>query len=388
MEGERLQRLPLPENLLGQGLILTSLALMAMGVVMAVSTASADGAARAWYYRRDIRQAFFVAAALPVLLTLWRVDYRRLARRPWPESRVLGWVPSPAVALLLVGLVTAVMVLLFGHGVGHRLRWLRYGPIGFQPSEVVKFAVLIVLAVFLSRPDCRPRDFRRTFLPAIMLVGLACGLVVTQDFGTAAIIGMAAAAMMLMAGAAWHHFLAPAPAVALGVYWFMVRDAHRWARIQALMEPLTSSRPAAYQPRQALIAVASGAAPAGLGAGVAKHGYLPEDSTDFIFSTVCEELGVGGMVLVIGLFLVWLWLCRRAVLGAADRFAALLAGGLGFVVGLQAVIHIAVNVRWFPPTGVCLPFLSAGGTSLLAMTAATAIIVSVSARRRVEPETL
>ncbi len=149
-----------------------------------------------------------------------------------------------------------------------------------------------------------------------------------------------------------------------------------------MLNPTDLSNPAAYQPWQARIAVACGAEPAGLGQGVAKHEYLPEDLTDFIYAIVCEELGALGALLLIALLVLWLVLACRAAAKAPDRFGALLAGGLGFLVVFQSALHIAVNLGWAPPTGVSLPFVSAGGSSLLMLSAATAIIVSVTARRR------
>ena len=381
MDGERLQRIPLRDNGIGQGLILTTMALMAVGGVMVFSTCGAAGSQAAWHYRRDVRQALFAAAGLVLLCTLWRMDYRWLARRPWPNRPSLGRVPSPAGMLLIAGFVGAVAVLAFGEAVRGTLRFIRCGPVGFQPSEVLKFAVLIVLATFLSNPRVRPRALKRTFLPVAALVAAAIALVVTQDFGTAAIIGIAAAALMLMGRVPWYYLLALVPFVAGGFYGFVVRDAHRWARITAMVDPFSTTNPSAYQPLQSMIAVASGAEPAGLGGGVAKYGYLPEGGTDFIFAMICQELGVLGAAFLIGLLLVWLALAWRVACRAPDRFGALLAGGLGCLIGLQAAMHIAVTVVWMPPTGVSLPFVSAGGSSLLAMSAATALIVSVSSRR-------
>jgi len=392
-DGVRMERVPLGRNATGQALILVALSLIGLGVVMVASTVAADrgcglraisapdtaapAAEQAaphkarWYYRRDIRQGIFAAAAAVILLTLWRFDYTLFARRA-----KLTW------AMLAVAAASAVVVLILGRAVGGRLRWLRYGPVGFQPSEALKVAVLIALAAFLARRGERMRSFGRTFLPAIAVVGVSCGLVVTQDFGTAVIIGLAAAVLMLMAGVPLYHFWLPAGGAAAAFYFFVYRVPYRWERILALFDPGATTRPAAYQPMQAAIAIASGADPAGLGRGVARYDYLPEDATDFIFAPICEELGVIGVVLVIGLFLIWLWLVRRAVVRSADRFGALLAGGLGFLVGLQAAMHIAVNVKCLPPTGISLPFLSAGGSGMLVMAAAAAMIVSVTARRR------
>lgn len=386
MDGEKLKRIPLRDNLVGQGLILTTLALMCLGVVMVFSTAGAMRAPGPWYYRRDARQALFAIVGFLLLCTLWRVDYRWLARRPWPNRRRLSWVPSPAAMLLAGGFAAAAVVLVGGEAIRGSLRFIRFGPVGFQPSEIVKFALLIVLAALLGRPGAQPRSLKRTILPAVVLVAAAIGLVVTEDFGTAGIIGIGAAALLLMGQVPWYYLLGLVPFVGGGFYAFVVCDPRRWARITAMVDPFSAANPSSYQPLQSMLAIASGANPAGPGGGVAKYGYLPEGGTDFIFSMICQELGFIGAAILIGLLLVWLMLAWRAVGRAPERFGALLAGGLGFLIGLQAAMHIAVAVVWMPPTGVSLPFVSAGGSSLLAMSAATALIVSVSSRRQAAPQ--
>ncbi|MCD4699579.1 MAG: FtsW/RodA/SpoVE family cell cycle protein, partial [Phycisphaerae bacterium] len=208
------------------------------------------------------------------------------------------------------------------------------------------------------------------------------GLVVTQDFGTAAIIGVTSVAVLLVGGVRWYYLAGLVPFGAGAFYLFVVSAPHRWARIEAMLNPTDTSNPATYQPGQALIAIGSGVEPAGPGAGVAKYGYLPESQTDFIFANICEELGMLGAILVIGLLLLWLFLACRTAIRAPDRFGALLAGGLGFLIAFQATLHIAINIPPAPPTGVSLPFVSAGGSSLLLMSAATALIVSVSSRKK------
>lgn len=385
MDGETLKRVPLRDNLLGQGLILTTLALMALGVVMVFSTAGAVRSHVPWYDQREVRQAIFAVAGFLLLCVLWRMDYRWLIRRPWAHRPRLRRLPSPAGILLIAAVIAAVAVLALGEATRGTLRFIRFGPLGFQPSEVLKFAVLIALAALLGRPGAEPRSFKRTFAPAVGLVALAIGLVVTEDFGTAAIIGIGAAALMLMGQVPWHYLLGLVPLVAGGFYGFVVCDPRRWGRIAAMVDPFSSTNPSAYQPLQSMIAIASGADPAGPGGGVAKYGYLPESSTDFVFSMICQELGILGAAVVIGLWVVWLVLAWRAARRAPGRFGALLGGGLGFLVGLQATMHIAVTVVWMPPTGVSLPFVSAGGSSLLATAAATALIVSVSSRRPAGP---
>jgi cell division protein FtsW len=139
----------------------------------------------------------------------------------------------------------------------------------------------------------------------------------------------------------------------------------------------------------ALLAINSGGwTGLGLGNGIIKMGFLPERSTDYIFSVICEELGMVGACLLLGLLIVWIWQVRRAALNAADRFGQLLAGALGFVIAIQAMLHIAVNLAVAPPKGIGLPFISAGGTSMIIMAAAVAMIVSVTARRKLTNDEL
>ncbi len=366
------ERIPLRENVTGQGLILTTLALMAVGVVMVFSITGGRSGASAWYERTSVRQAIFAAAAMAMLCLLWRMDYRRLAV-----------VPAAVIFVLAMGAATAVFIPGVGRGVGGDLRWIPLGPVGFQPSEVLKIALLIILAAFLGNEGVQVRSFTRTFVPAVALIGISVGLVVTEDFGTAGIIGVTAVVVLLVGGVRWYYLAGLVPFGAGAFYRFVVCVPHRWARIEAMLNPADPANPATYQPGQALIAVGSGAEPAGLGAGLAKHGYLPEGQTDFIFANICEELGMLGAILVIGLLLLWLFLACRTAIRASDRFGALLAGGLGFLIAFQAALHIAINIPPAPPTGVSLPFVSAGGSSLLLMSAATALIVSVSSRKKI-----
>jgi cell division protein FtsW len=370
-DGDNLQRIPLRANTTAQGLILTTLALMAVGVVMVYSISGVRADEAAWYERTYIRQAIFAAVAMTILCFLWRMDYRRLAV-----------VPAAVIFVLAMGAAAAVFIPGVGHGVGGDLRWILLGPIGFQPSEVLKIALLIILAAMLGREDAPLKSFRRAFIPAVVLIGVSLALVVTEDFGTAVIIGVTSSVVLLVGGVCWYYLAGLVPFGVGAFYMFVVCVPHRWARIDALINPDNTANPATYQPRQAVIAIGSGVEPAGLGAGLAKYGYLPEGQTDFIFANICNELGMLGAFLVIGLLLVWLVLACRVAVRASDRFGALLAGGLGFLIVFQAVLHIAVNVRLAPPTGVSLPFVSAGGSSLLLMSAATALIVSVSSRKR------
>jgi len=381
---DRTKRIPLGENSPGRGLVLTSLGLLCLGVVMVHSAVASVASPGAWFARVDVRHTVFAALALLVLVAIWRVDYHRLGgERP-------ATVPA---AILLLALVCGLLVFVPGLGkaVGGYHRWIRLGPakyaIGFQPSELIKIALVVFLAAWLSRKGRDIRSFRRTFLPAVAVTGLCLGLVITQDFGTAAIIGVAAAATMLLAGVPWFYLLTLLGPAAGGFYLLVVCDPRRWGRITAMFDVWSPGNPTAYQPRQSLLAVLSGGwFGKGLGGGMQKLGFLPEDSTDFIFSVFCEEWGFIGAVLLLGLVVMWLWQVRRIVASAGDPLGRLLAGSLGFLIGLQAVLHIAVDLGAAPPTGIGLPFVSAGGTALVMTAEAAGMIVSVSAHRPYEPQ--
>ena len=364
----------------GSGLLLVTLSLLALGVVMVHSAVASVAEPGPWYARRDLRHTIFAAAAALVLLSAWRLDYRRLVGG--------GRVPRLLAVLLAAAVVFGLLVYVpgIGRAVGGKYRWIRIGPasygIGFQPSELVKLALVIFLAGWLSRESTDVRRFWKTFVPALALTLACVGLVIREDFGTAALIGLGAVATMFLAGVPWYHLLALLPPAGAGFWFFVVRDPDRWGRITAMIDPWCGSNPSAYHARQSLLAITTGGYfGKGLGHGMLKRGYLPESSTDFIFSVFCEEWGLVGALLLIGLVLLWMWTARRAAARAGDRFGRALAGSLGFVIALQAVMHVAVDLVAAPPTGIGCPFVSAGGTRLITMAAAASLIVSVGAHR-------
>jgi cell division protein FtsW len=382
MAGKPKSHVPLTwrANPAGLGLVLTTFALLALGVVMVHSAVASVAEPGVWYARRDVRHTAFAAAAVLILVVGWRFDYRRLAGG--------GWLPIWPAILLGVALVCGALVYVpgLGHEVGHRYRWLRIGPegygIGFQPSELIKLSLLIVLAAWLSRRTADVRSFRRTFLPAVALVGLCVAVVVREDLGTAMLIGTTAVAALFLAGVPWYQLLSLVPPVAAGVYFYVVRCEYRWTRITAMLDPWCRENPSAYHARQSLLAIMTGGRfGKGLGQGMLKRGYLPEGPTDFIFSVFCEEWGLVGALLLVGLVLLWMWHARKAAVQAGAPFGRLLAGSLGFLIAFQATLHIAVDLVAAPPTGIGFPFISVGGTRLMAMAAAAALIVSVTAHR-------
>ncbi len=379
-----IERLPLARNASGRALVLTTLALLALGVVMVHSAVASVTMEGNYLSRVDVKHSIFAVLAAGLVILGWRMPYRWfLARR-----RVLL---SASAILLAISLLLAVAVLFWGHAVGGKRRWLRiylgFYTLSIQPSELVKLWLTVFLVAWLGSGTTDRRSFTRTFLPAAALLGGSCLLVAMQDFGTAAIIAMVAGVTMLLAGIPWYYMITLLAPAAGGFYALVVCDESRWGRILAVTDPWTSTSPSAYQPRQSLVAILTGGwFGKGIGNGVQKLGYLPEDSTDFIFSVFCEEWGFAGAVLLMGLVMLWIYLARKAAVRAPNRAGALLAGALGFMIALQAVLHIAVDIVAMPPTGMSLPFISAGGTALMTYAFAAALIVSVSSYRR--PETV
>ena len=373
-------RLPLRDNPAGGGLILTSLALLGLGVVMVHSALASVREPGVWYTRADVRHTIFAVLAVLAMITLWRVDYHVLS--------VGRRLPALPTVILVAAVVCGLLVFVPGVGksVGGQARWLRLGPaqyaIGFQPSEVIKIVLVIFLAAWLARESTDTRSFWKTFVPAAGLILACVAVVITQDFGAAVIIALAAAATLLLAGVPWYHLASLVPPAAAAFYVLVVRSPHRWQRITAMLDPWSTTNPSTYQPKQALLAILTGGWwGKGLGSGVQKLGYLPEDTTDFIFSVYCEELGFLGAALLVALFLLWIWQARKCVVAAGDTLGRLLAGALGFLVAIQAVLHVAVDIGAAPPTGASLPFISAGGTALVLLGAAVALMVSVTAHR-------
>lgn len=376
---QQLPCLPLRDNPTGTSLILVTFALLALGVVLVWTSLASLKTPGAWYARVDVRHIAYALLAAVVLSIAWRFDYRRLLGANgsiWPAAVLLG------VSLFLGVLVWAPGI---GYSVGGFHRWVRFGTgsfnIQFQPSEVIKLSLLVFLAAWLSRDNVNVRSIK-TFVSAGVIILACVGMIITQDFGTAAIVGFSAAITLLLAGVPWYYLCSFIPPAGGAFYFLVYLNDYRWTRVMAMMNPWSEEN---YQTRQALIAICSGGWEGkGLGYGISKLGYLPERSTDYIFAILCHEMGFLGAALLIGLLIVWIWQSRKAAMRSCDRFGQLLVGALSFVIVVQAMMHIAVNLAVFPPKGIGLPFVSAGGTSLIIMAAAVSLIISVTSRSQTQ----
>jgi cell division protein FtsW len=352
-----------------------TLSLCLLGAVM-IYSASAVTADQQYgrSYIFLLRQSAWLILGLFGMFALMRTDYRRLR--------------EPAVVYTAVCVVLLMLVGTFFLDKSHAThRWIKFGPVGIQPSELAKLAVILYLAWFLdlkrrnsAAMDFCKEDFLQTILPAVGPILVFVLLILLQpDLGTSVDIVLIATAILFVAGLSWK-WIAVGAAVALPMLYLLITHvSYRQARLMAFLDPDSDPLGAGFQLLQSLIAVGSGGLTGvGLMESKQKLFYLPEAHTDFIYAVICEELGFIGAILIIGLFAVYGWRGLRAAFSAPDGFGRLLALGITAMVLSQALINFAVVLGMVPTKGIPLPFISYGGSSLLVMLLATGVLLNIS----------
>ncbi len=355
------------------GLLGLVLALNAFGLVMVLSASSVSAVAAgdsAFSYFN--RQLVWVALALLVLFVTVGVDYavwRKLA--------------GPGLMFTFV-MLAAILVPGVGHTAGGATRWVAIGPLTFQPSELAKLTLLLYVADLLERRSHVIADRRRSLHPVLLVSVPVVGLVFVQpDLGTSIILAAVVIAALLVAGVPMKPLLgtgligaALALAAGLGA-------GYRQARITAFLDPWADPLSAGYQTLQSLVGLASGGTDGvGLGAGRSKWGFLPNAHTDFIFAIVGEELGLIGSVLLVVAFVALGVLGLRAAARAPDVFGTIVAAGITVWLMFQAFVNVGGVTGMLPITGVTLPFVSFGGTSLLVNAAAAGVLCNIARQAR------
>jgi cell division protein FtsW len=272
-----------------------------------------------------------------------------------------------------------------GTQINQARRWLRIplGPVSvsFQPSELAKWTMVFFLAGLCARLGPDIRRYWRRFLPVCGVIGVVCGLIVIEDFGTAAFVALIGLLILIAAGVKWWHLLTLLPFGIAGFIAALFHSPHRLVRLAAFLNPERWSNSVAYQANQSLIAIGSGGLwGKGIGQGTSKYGHLPEDTTDFIFAIVGEELGLLGTVGFLTLFILFVCLGLVLVLRCRDRFGRLLAAGIVLTISVQAALNIGVVTVVLPTKGIPLPFISAGGTSMLLSSAAVGVLLNIAGR--------
>jgi len=353
--------------------------LMAIGTVLVFSASANIGQEldlQRFYDFPALRQMLFFPLACAVLYAVSYLDYRRF-------SLTNGWLKSPASYLLVVSIALLILVLLFGTEINRARRWFRIpvGPItiSFQPSEPAKWMIVFFLAAVCDKFGADIKLYWKRFVPTCSVVAVVVALVIIEDFGTAAFISFLGFLMLIIADVKWWHILTPLPFVAIAFIVALVRFPSRIQRIWAFLNPEKWADSAAYQANQSLVALGSGGLwGKGLGKGICKYGHLPEDTTDFIFAIIGEELGFVGTAAVIVLFIVFVWLGILVVVRCRDRFGQILAGGIVLTIAAQAALNIGVVTVVLPTKGIPLPFVSAGGTSILLSAAAVGVLLNIA----------
>jgi cell division protein FtsW len=376
------------ENPVADYIAMVVVFLMAIGTVFIFSASANVGQEldlQRFYDYPGLRQILFFPLACFVMYSFSYFNYRRL-------SLDNGWLKSPVTYMLIISLVLLVIVLLqrfypvFPNLVPLRnrhYRWLNIplGPIAisFQPSELAKWTIVFFLAAVCDKFGDEIKMYWKRFVPVCMVVGLVVALIIIEDFGTAALISLLAVIMLIIAGAKLRHILPPLPLAAVAFFLVLLRSPSRMQRIIAFLNPDKWADTINYQPHQSLIALGSGGLwGKGLGRGICKYGHLPEDTTDFIFAIIGEELGFAGTMAVIALFILFICLGIYVVVRCRDRLGQFLAGGIVLTIAIQAALNIGVVTVVLPTKGMPLPFISAGGTSMLLSSAAVGILLNIA----------
>ena len=317
-----------------------------------------------------VSQLVGIGVGAAMMLVILRLDYRKLN--------------SPAVTLTLVGVSIVLLILVAIPGVGRMLngsrRWLRIGPLSFQPSELAKYAMILFLARALSAPGRDVRKFFTGLVPLFIIPGVMFMLILLQpNLSTAGSLIIVAAVMVLMAGARWLHLgVVGVAGAALGMFYALSED-YRRARLMSFRDPFAYLTNEGYQLSQSLMAFGSGGLfGMGLGKGRQKYAFLPYPESDFIFAVVGEDLGFFGCVLVLCMFAAFVLFGLRVAMRCQDRFGSLLAGGITAMIGVQCVLNVAVVIGLMPTTGLPLPFFSAGGTSISIIMGAVGLLLNIS----------
>ncbi len=322
-------------------------------VLSASSVASIEDYGSPWY--QFGRQALWLGVGIVGFVVALRIDYRRW--RSW--TRYLLWV---SLAMLVLVLVPGIGVVVNG-----ARRWLGFGPFTVQPSEFAKLALLLFAADLLARRANRVADPQQALRPVLAVFAMMAVLVMIQpNLGTTIILFVMTFVLLFVAGVPGRQLgLLGLAAAAAGVL-FAIIEPYRMRRITAFLDPWSDPANVGYQNIQSAAAIANGGlVGTGVGQGRAKYGYLPEADTDFIFSVIGEELGFLGAMVLLVLFLALGAAAIRVAMRAPDRFGMLVASGIAAWFLFQAVVNIGAAVGVMPTTGVPLPFVSAGGSSLL-----------------------
>ncbi len=352
-------------------LLLVTLVLLGAGLAMVLSASqiqSIHDHGSAYYY--FVHQLVLAAAGLVAMIVLRHLNYNHLHR----------W--APLVAGVTAVSMVAVLLPHVGLTLGGARRWIDLGPLGtLQPSEAGKLAFVLFSAQWADRRQGRLRSFGDGFVPFAIMTGAILGLLMLQrDLGTAIVMSGILISVYFAGGGRKGHVLLLLIGLVVAFAFLATAEAYRAQRLDAFLNPFKDPLGTTYQPVQALVGLGSGGIfGVGLGHSVQKYLWLPEAHTDFIFAIIGEETGLVGTTLVLGGFVLLTVRGYRTAMRAPDRFGVMLATGITTWIGFQALVNMGVVTSTLPATGVPLPFISYGGTTLAISLAAMGILLSVAA---------
>ena len=348
--------------------------LVCFGLVMLYSSSSyicansaKYGYDGAYYLKLQLRNYIIGAAGMVFFIAV-----------PYKTWKRFGWVAY------VVSFLLCFLVIFIGSESHGQARWIYIGPIGFQPSEIAKVGLIVFLAMFLERIPKKLKSPKVLFGVIVLILPIV-GAVAYNNLSTAIIIMGIAICMIFVASPKYIHFIAVGLSViALGVA-FIAFAGYRMNRVQAWLHPETADPASVYQTLQGLYAIGSGGLfGKGLGESLQKLGNVPESQNDMIFTIICEELGLFGAVCVIMLFMLIIWRMMVIANNAPDLFGSLLVVGVMSHIAIQVILNIAVVTNSIPNTGVILPFISYGGTSILILMCEIGLVLGVSRSIRLE----
>ena len=362
-------------NYYDYSLLILVILIVAFGLIMIYSASSYTAQTKSDYNNDP---AFFlkkqaVAAVLGIIamIIVSKIDYRVLIKK-MPIIRI-----TPATLLFCIAIVLQVVVLFIGSEVNGARRWLNLGPIGFQPSEVTKVAVIVFTSYVIYLTPLM-LDRMSGYIKVMIYMALPIGLVLKENLSTAIVLFFIATGICFIASRKKLYYVFSLVAGSLaGVLIIVFGKGFRGDRIESWLNVETHEK--GYQTLQGLYAIASGGFfGSGLGESMQKLGFIPESHNDMIFSVICEELGLFGAIVVVVLFVLLLWRIFTIALSAPELYGALLCVGVMIHIAVQLLINIAVVTNTIPSTGIPLPFISYGGTSVAILLAEMGIVLSVS----------
>lgn len=354
-------------------LLFPVLFLVGIGIVMVYSASSAlalNKFGSSYYFLK--KQSIFALLGIVVLVISCHIPYHIFRSLTYPLLIL-------AVVLLLVILISGL-----GYSAGGAKRWFRIAGFTFQPSEFARFVLVIYLAYSMNKKMNRIKEFKVGFLPHVLVLCMFTVLIMLQpDFGSVVIFGAITWIMLFVGGVRMSYLLGSLILIVPIIYSLMISADYRIERIMSFMNPWQYSTDKGYQVIHSLLAFGTGGIwGTGIGKGYQKLFYLPEPHTDFIFSVVGEELGLIGVLIILGLYTVILWRGIFIARNSEDTFGSFVAIGLTTAIGVQICVNMGVALGLLPTKGLTLPFLSYGGTSLLMNMMSIGVLMNIGAMKK------